>query len=277
VIEQAMIFALGFLVASLLSLLFLPILSRRAIRLATRRLQMLVPLSMNEIMAERDQIRAEHAAAARRLEQKIEHLTQKMAEAMSEAGRLSGRLFVLQDEHAAALERNALLTAERDEIRLDAYDARATLGLQMQLLHDALGSAERWLAILRGTEARLASAEALIDVQKASIEAMETRTTRQDLRIRSLVSQAAKMAEDLARARTAAAVLTSERDIARAHGSLLAGKFDRLEHDLDAAQARPSGDEELAVLREAIASLAAELLHLMEPRSVAAEKAEADG
>ena len=74
-IELAMIFALGVLVASLLFLLLLPVLSRRAVRLGDAAAASCVPLSMAEIMAERDQIRAEHAAATRRLEQKLETLT----------------------------------------------------------------------------------------------------------------------------------------------------------------------------------------------------------
>ena len=56
-----MIFALGFLVAALFGLLFLPAVQRRAARLAGRRLEMLLPLSMEEIVAERDQLRAEFA------------------------------------------------------------------------------------------------------------------------------------------------------------------------------------------------------------------------
>ncbi|MBI5012898.1 MAG: hypothetical protein HZC06_09325, partial [Methylocystis sp.] len=45
-IEQAMYFALGFLVAGLFALMFLPAFWRRALRLSMRRLQMLAPMSM---------------------------------------------------------------------------------------------------------------------------------------------------------------------------------------------------------------------------------------
>ena len=67
-----MIFALGFFVAGLLALLFLPAVQRRAARLAARRLEMQLPLSMDEIVAERDQLRAEFAVERRRIEQKLE-------------------------------------------------------------------------------------------------------------------------------------------------------------------------------------------------------------
>ena len=51
-----MYFALGFLVAGLLTLLFLPAFWRRAMRLSMRRLQMLAPMSMQEVIAERDRL-----------------------------------------------------------------------------------------------------------------------------------------------------------------------------------------------------------------------------
>ncbi|GLS42299.1 hypothetical protein GGR33_001946 [Methylobacterium brachythecii] len=67
-----MSFALGFLVASLAALLMLPVLNRRAARLARRRIDGLFPMSMQEIAAERDALRAEFAVAERRLERKVE-------------------------------------------------------------------------------------------------------------------------------------------------------------------------------------------------------------
>ena len=48
-----MIFALGFLLCGLLALLILPAFWRRAMRLSTRRLEMLMPLSMDEVLAQR--------------------------------------------------------------------------------------------------------------------------------------------------------------------------------------------------------------------------------
>jgi len=63
-----MFFALGVLVAGLLGLMILPALWRRAVRLSTRRIEMQTPLSMDEVLADRDLLRAEFAVAERRLE-----------------------------------------------------------------------------------------------------------------------------------------------------------------------------------------------------------------
>lgn len=67
-----MIFALGFLAASLLGLLVLPAVNARAARLARRRAEARLPLSPSEIAAERDFLRAQLAVRERRLERAVE-------------------------------------------------------------------------------------------------------------------------------------------------------------------------------------------------------------
>lgn len=82
-----MLVALGFLSASLLALAALPALSRRADRLARRRAETAFPLSLAEIAADRDHLRAEQAIRERALEQKAESDFAAKASAMSELGR----------------------------------------------------------------------------------------------------------------------------------------------------------------------------------------------
>jgi hypothetical protein len=79
-IEQAMYFALGFLVAGLFTLMFLPAFWRRAMRLSMRRLQMLAPMSMEQVVAERDLLRAEASASYRQLEQRMESVKASKAQ-----------------------------------------------------------------------------------------------------------------------------------------------------------------------------------------------------
>ena len=66
-IESIMLFGIGFLVASLLGLVVVPLVHNRAVRLTVRRLEAATPLSMAEIQAEKDQLRAEFAMSTRRL------------------------------------------------------------------------------------------------------------------------------------------------------------------------------------------------------------------
>ena len=72
VIETIMIFALGFLAAALFALLLLPAVNARAIRLSRRRIEARLPLSVAEVAAEKDHLRAEFAVARRRLERRVE-------------------------------------------------------------------------------------------------------------------------------------------------------------------------------------------------------------
>jgi hypothetical protein len=71
-IEPIMYFGIGFLAAALLCLLFLPAVHNRAVRLTMKRLEASIPLSLAEVRADKDQLRAEFAISARRLEMKID-------------------------------------------------------------------------------------------------------------------------------------------------------------------------------------------------------------
>src|SRR2546428_11674318 len=67
-IEPIMYFGLGFLAAALIGLIIVPFVLARAVRLTVRRLEAATPLSMAEIQADKDQLRAEFAMSTRRLE-----------------------------------------------------------------------------------------------------------------------------------------------------------------------------------------------------------------
>ena len=71
-IEPIMYLAIGFLVSMLCGLMIVPLVHNRAVRLTTRRLEAATPLSMAEIQADKDQLRAEFAMSARRLEMSVE-------------------------------------------------------------------------------------------------------------------------------------------------------------------------------------------------------------
>ena len=86
-VEPIMYLAIGFLAAMLTSLLIMPLVHNRAVRLTTRRLEAATPLSMAEIQADKDQLRAEFAMAARRLEMSVEQLKGKTTSQLAELGK----------------------------------------------------------------------------------------------------------------------------------------------------------------------------------------------
>jgi chromosome segregation ATPase len=139
VIEQSMYFALGFLVAGLFTLMFLPAFWRRAMRLSMRRLRMTAPMSMEQVVAERDLLRAEASANYRRLEQGMEAVKASKAQDMLTIGR-----------HAAHI---ADLDKELKEQRAATFDAEERLRHTEKIVQertDLLSSTEA--ALLEMTE-----------------------------------------------------------------------------------------------------------------------------
>src|SRR6478736_3641567 len=105
-IEPIMFFVIGFLVASLFGLVLIPLVHNRAVRLTMRRLEAATPLSMAEIQADKDQLRAEFAMSTRRLEMSVEQLKAKTTSQLAELGKKSdaiNRLKVELGEKTAAL------------------------------------------------------------------------------------------------------------------------------------------------------------------------------
>ncbi|RWX60080.1 hypothetical protein EN780_32935, partial [Mesorhizobium sp. M4B.F.Ca.ET.089.01.1.1] len=67
-VQSILFFALGFLCAGFLALLIAPAIWRRAVALTRRRVEASMPLTLAEIQANKDQVRAEFAMSTRRLE-----------------------------------------------------------------------------------------------------------------------------------------------------------------------------------------------------------------
>ncbi len=83
-IETMLLVALGFVTASLLALLIAPAAWRRAVRLTTARLKATMPLSVADINADKDHIRAESAVEQRRLELELEKARNRAARHLME-------------------------------------------------------------------------------------------------------------------------------------------------------------------------------------------------
>src|ERR1700716_189909 len=88
-IEPIMYFGLGFLAAALIGLIIVPFVHGRAVRLTVRRLEAATPMSMAEIQADKDQLRAEFAMSTRRLEMSVDQLKTKTTSQLAELGKKS--------------------------------------------------------------------------------------------------------------------------------------------------------------------------------------------
>src|SRR6202163_4790748 len=97
-IEPVMYFGIGFLVAALFGLLFVPLVHNRAVRLTMRRLEAATPLSIAEIRADKDQLRAEFAMSTRRLEMSVEKMKAKTTHQLAELGKKTEAINHLKKE-----------------------------------------------------------------------------------------------------------------------------------------------------------------------------------
>src|ERR1700725_22621 len=97
-VEPIMDLAIGFLVSMLFGTMSVPLVHTRAVRLTTRLLEAATPLSMAEIQADKDQLRAEFAMSTRRLEMSVEHLKARSTGHLSELGKKTEAIAMLKQE-----------------------------------------------------------------------------------------------------------------------------------------------------------------------------------
>ncbi|MFD2181892.1 hypothetical protein [Rhodoplanes azumiensis] len=211
-IEQAMLFGIGFLVASLFNLLFVPLVHNRAVRLTTRRLEASTPFSMAEIQAEKDQLRAEFAMSTRRLEMSVEQLKSRAAGQLADLGRKSmaiARLRQELDEKTAALA--AIEARERAlQEQLQSTEHEYTLK------SDKAQTVER---VLVGKEAELAKLTAALTERSSVSDSQRIEIATLKTQIESLKSRVEQAQHDLKDTKTrldreraaAAAELAQER------------------------------------------------------------------
>jgi hypothetical protein len=129
-VEAMMFFALGALAAGLFALVILPLVHARAVRLAARRIETNIPVSLAQIRADKDLLRAEFAMAARRSEMTIEQLKARMTDQLAELGRKTdeiNRLKLKLGEDIAAQEGTHYATSDDDLIFEPARPAERPL------------------------------------------------------------------------------------------------------------------------------------------------------
>jgi chromosome segregation ATPase len=173
-IEPIMFFGIGFLVAALIGLVVIPLVHGRAVRLTMRRLEAATPLSMAEIQADKDQLRAEFAMSTRRLEMSVETLKTKTTSQLAELGKKGdaiNRLKVeLGEKTATIFALEARDKALRDQLRATEDEVTAKTGV----MHDA----ERTLSDKQAELTKLLDAlderSTLADSQKIEIVALKT-------------------------------------------------------------------------------------------------------
>lgn len=236
-IEQLMLFAIGFLVASLFNLLFVPLVHNRAVRLTMRRLEAEAPYSMAEIQAEKDQLRAEFAMSTRRLEMSVEQLKAKTTAQLNELGKKSMMIEKLKHEldektaAVAALEASEHTT--REQLRTTEQEDSVKTN-RIQDFEQALTGKENELAKLT---AALSQRSAANDNQRLEIAALKTQAEEQKAQLEIATKGLKETGARLETTRKAAEAATQELAKERAKATSFSTRIAQLERQLAAQTA----------------------------------------
>ena len=261
-IEPIMFVGIGFLVAGLLVIGVIPLVHARAVRLTQRRLEAVTPMSMGEIRADKDQLRAEFAMSARRLEMSVEQMKAKTASQLAEIGKKSeavSRLKLELDEKTAALQiieaKEALLSEQLQSTEAERVAKAA-----------ALEQAERKLA---ATSAQLAEYTSnlydnslLADSQRVELFALQAQAEVLNGQIESYERETRELHDRLAR--EAAAAESATRKLAQERA---AAKEIGLDLRAQLAEAEGRGQQTVENLRAENAALEQQLQQSVEERA----------
>src|SRR5450432_1357519 len=173
-IEPIMYLAIGFLVSMLFGLMIVPLVHNRAVRLTTRRMEAATPLSMAEIQADKDQLRAEFAMSARRLEMSVDQLKNKTTSQLAELGKKSDAInrmkIELGEKNATIFSLEAREKALKEQLRTTEEEFTAKT--------EALRTAETMLKDKQGELARLSAelSDRAMTADSRQIELVAVRT-----------------------------------------------------------------------------------------------------
>jgi chromosome segregation ATPase len=204
-IEAIMFFSLGFLGASLIALVLLSAVWHRAVRLTTKRIEGAIPVSMVEIQADKDQLRAEFAMSTRRLENSVEQLKFKTTEQLTEIGRKSESIRLLKNEVEEKTARATSLEAHERTLRDKLNSTEEELSSKSRQLHDveqALAAKENELTLAARAIGNVTSES---DSRQVEIVALTTQRDTLKGKIENLEREIAATEQRLAKERDAAA------------------------------------------------------------------------
>jgi chromosome segregation ATPase len=231
-IELMMFFGIGFITAGLLGLALIPLVHNRAVRLTMKRLEAATPLSMAEIQADKDQLRAEFAMSTRRLELSVEQMKAKTTSQLAELGKKTdaiNRLKVeLGEKTAAIFSLEAREKSLKDQLGATESEHSVKIG--------ALREAERMLQDKQAELAKLGSdlgeRSAAADSQRVELTALRAQVDALKDRVSGHEREANEIGDRLSRERKDAAAASAELQEERGRVEKLSDRVSQLERQL---------------------------------------------
>jgi chromosome segregation ATPase len=210
-----MYFGIGFLVAALLCLLFVPLVHNRAVRLTMKRLEAATPLSIAEIRADKDQLRAEFAMSTRRLEMSVEKMKTKTSTQLAELGKKTDAINHLKKELGEKTATIFALEARDKSLRDQLRGTEEEFQVKSSSLREAerlLGDKEAELTKLLG---ELGERSLVADGQRSEIAAFRTQVEAMKVSVagyeRAVEETERRLERERHEAETAANELTAAR------------------------------------------------------------------
>lgn len=188
-IEYALLFTLGFLAATLTGLLLAPVIQKRIVKFTENRMLATMPLSPQEVRAQKDMARAAFAAENARLSESVRQEREKHTLTMVRNEKLLA-------EAAAIGTENAELHAQIADMNIEAGDMRSLLRreeMKSEQLKAALAGADREL------RARLADIEKLngiINHLNADLDNMKIELATRDTAVENIKSRAGNLRDE---------------------------------------------------------------------------------
>jgi chromosome segregation ATPase len=250
-IQSILFFTLGFLTAGFLALMVAPAIWRRAVLLTRKRIEASVPLTMNEIQADKDQLRAEFAMSTRRLEMSIKTFRDKASAQIIEINRNREELKRLAEERAEKDRAITELEARASELHTELRNREEQLKrlstrladtdriLESKALEiDRLGQMYDEASLTASNrQIELVTRESQFERVSSDVEALRAQRREAEKRLREAVAESKAAQEALKMERKRAA--DAERKVERLLGTV-ADREEKLERR----------EKEMARLRE---------------------------
>lgn len=236
-VEPIMYFGIGFLVAALIGLVVIPLVHNRAVRLTIRRLEAATPLSMAEIQADKDQLRAEFAMSTRRLEMSVDQLKTKSTSQLAELSKKSDAINRLKIELGEKTATIFALEARDKSLRDQLRATEEEVAVKTAAMHDA----ERALADKEAELAKMISEldeqSTFADAQKVEIVALKAQVEALKDRLTTAGNEVKQVEDRREAERVELAAATRELDEERGKVQNLGRRVSELEQQLSAQTA----------------------------------------
>ena len=231
-IEPIMYLAIGFLISMLFGLMIVPLVHNRAVRLTTKRMEAATPLSMAEIQADKDQLRAEFAMSARRLEMSVEQLKNKTTSQLAELGKKTdaiNRMKVeLGEKNATIFSLEAREKAVKEQLRATEEEFAA----KTELLRGAESALTDKQAELAKINHELSDKSMTADTRQVELIAVRAQIEQLQGRVADAEKEFTETQTRLAQERTESEKATGELTDARGRVENLSQRVNDLDRQL---------------------------------------------